>query len=126
MPGNAFTSSLLGSTYDWQYKTVSQPNADNRQLPWPRGKVLGGCSAINGLYLVRPSQIEYDTWASMMESQDGGNGASAWNWENQLAAMKKGETFTPPTSDVQSTANILYSNSSHGESGPMHASYPGL
>lgn len=78
---------------------------------------------MNGLYLVRPSQIEYDTWAGLMSSDEGG---VAWNWENQFAAMKKTETFTPPSQDVQTTAHILYSNSSHGDSGPLHASYPGL
>jgi choline dehydrogenase len=126
VPGNAWTSSLLNTDYDWQYKTAAQPKANNRQLTWPRGKVLGGSSAINGLYLVRPSKLEYDTWASLMDSQDGGAGSNAWNWDSQFAAMKKSETFTPPTSDVQKTANILYSESNHGSNGPLHASYPGL
>ncbi|KAI0306142.1 GMC oxidoreductase [Multifurca ochricompacta] len=50
IPGNAYYQSLLNTPYDWNYATTSQPNAGNRVLPWPRGKVLGGSSAINGLY----------------------------------------------------------------------------
>lgn len=122
VPAHAFSNSLLGTSYDWNFKTVAQPHANNRVLTWARGKVLGGSSALNGMYLVRPSKIEYDTWANLTGSSEG----VAWNWDNQFASMMKSETFTPPTSDVQSTANILYSPSSHGESGPLHASYPGF
>ena len=125
VPGNAFTHSLLHTSYDWGYNTVAQPTANNRQLYWPRGKLLGGSSAVNGLYLVRPSKIEYDTWSDLMLSQDNGTGAKAWSWDKHYPFMKKSETFTPPVSDVQSTAHISYDESNHGNSGPLHASYPG-
>jgi choline dehydrogenase-like flavoprotein len=125
VPGNAFTHSLLQTSYDWNYKTVVQPNANNRQLIWPRGKVLGGSSAVNGLYLVRPSKIEYDTWSNLMSTQDNGAGAQAWNWDNHYPFMKKSETYSPPVSDVQSVVDIQYNTDNHGNSGPLHASYPG-
>ena len=125
VPGNAFTHSLLHTSYDWGYNTVAQPNANNRQLYWPRGKLLGGSSAVNGLYLVRPSQIEYDTWSNLMQSQDNGAGAKAWSWDRHYPFMKKCETFTPPVTDVQSTAHISYDQNNHGSNGPLHASYPG-
>jgi choline dehydrogenase len=51
VPGNAYYSSLLNTDYDWQYKTVPQTHLDQRVLDWPRGRVLGGSSAVNGLYL---------------------------------------------------------------------------
>lgn len=86
IPGNAYYSSLLGTSYDWQYQTVPQANLQNRQIPWARGKVLGGSSAVNGMYLVRPSQIEVDSNAGLNANQ---SGASAWGWESFFLAMKK-------------------------------------
>ena len=92
---------------------------------WPRGKLLGGSSAVNGLYLVRPSKIEYDAWANLMQSQDNGTGAKAWSWDEHYPFMKKSENYTPPVSDVQSTLNVAYNLDNHGQNGPLHASYPG-
>ncbi|KAF8521572.1 alcohol oxidase [Hysterangium stoloniferum] len=122
IPGNAYYSSLLGTSYDWNYQTVPQPNLQNRQLPWARGKVLGGSSAVNGMYLVRPSQLEVDTIAGLNQNQ---TGSTAWTWESLFAAMKKSETFTPPSSDIQQQGGIQYNLASHGTSGPLHYSYPG-
>ena len=125
VPGNAFTHSLLHTPYDWAYNTIPQPKAGNRAIYWPRGKVLGGSSAINGLFLVRPSKVEYDAWSELMQSQDNGAGAKAWSWDKHYPFMKKGETFNPPSSDIQSAANIAFNQDSHGNNGPIHASYPG-
>lgn len=47
-PDDAYFSSLLGGSYDWGYNTVAQPSAGNRAMYWPRGKVLGGSTAVNG------------------------------------------------------------------------------
>lgn len=70
----------------WNYITVPQINVDNRNLTWPRGKVLGGSTAVNGMYLVRPSSIEMDNW---MYLQGAAPGASAWGWDSMFTAMKK-------------------------------------
>lgn len=100
---------------------------------------------MNGLYLVRPSQLEVDANAGLVANQPG---ASAWSWDGLFSAMKKvyvflsichthcrahyyrfchkSETFTPPSSQVQAEGAIEYSLSSHGTSGPLHYSYPGL
>jgi choline dehydrogenase len=48
VPANAYYSSLLGTSYDWQFVTDPQTHAAGRALPWPRGKVLGGSTAVNG------------------------------------------------------------------------------
>ena len=45
---------------------MPQPGAANRAITWPRGKVLGGSSAINGLYAVRPSKLEVDAWGALV------------------------------------------------------------
>ena len=75
---------------------------------------------MNGLYVVRPSQVEVDTWASLVE------GGDQWSWDAMFAAMKASEAFSPPTSTVQNTADIVFNAASHGTAGNLHVSYPGL
>lgn len=120
VPVNAYYSGLPGTSYDWQYTTAKQPNANNRALPWPRGKVLGGSSAMNGMYTVRPSKLEVDTWATLA-----GGATDKWSWDQLFNNMKTSETFTPPSSDIQAEGGIKYSADSRGTSGPVHATYPG-
>lgn len=48
--------------YDWMHMTVPQSNANNRQIAWPRGKVLGGTSAMNFSALVYPAKSDFDNW----------------------------------------------------------------
>ncbi|EJU03853.1 GMC oxidoreductase [Dacryopinax primogenitus] len=123
VPGEAYYSSLLGTTYDWQYMTVPQPNVGNRALSWPRGRLLGGCTAVNGLYMVRPSALEFNVWAQL---QSGAAGADDWAWGSMFAAMKKSENFTAPSAEVQQAGAIEYNVQSHGSSGPLHTSFPGF
>ena len=120
VPGHAFTKSLLGTSYDWNYVSSPQVYVNNRVINQPRGKVLGGCTAVNGLYYVHASKLEYDSWAGLVD------GGSAWNWENARGYTRKAENFVPPVPDVAATANILYNSSSHSSNGPVWASYPGL
>lgn len=96
---------------------------NNRGLPWPRGKVLGGSSAINGMYHVRPAQVEVESWHDLLEGADGDDN---WTWDSFYAAMKKSEIFTPPTDETAAIAGITYDSSLHGTDGMIHTSYPGL
>lgn len=48
--------------YDWLHMTTPQTNANNRQIAWPRGKVLGGTSAMNFSALVYPAKSDFDNW----------------------------------------------------------------
>ena len=73
MPGNAYYSSLLGSSYDWSYKTVPQPNANNRVIGWPRGKVLGGSSCLNYYTWIPGSAATFDDWTEY--------GGDEWSWD---------------------------------------------
>ncbi|KAI0640658.1 GMC oxidoreductase [Trametes meyenii] len=120
VPLNAYFSGLPGTPYDWAYTTVQQPNANNRALPWPRGKVLGGSSAMNGMYQVRPSKLEVDTWAGLVDG-----GKDKWSWDDLFDTMKESESFTAPSSDVQQLGNIQYNANSRGSNGPVHVTYPG-
>jgi choline dehydrogenase-like flavoprotein len=67
----------LGTDYDWQFETVPQPGLAGRKLPWPRGKVLGGTSAINFMTWNRASREDYDAWEQL--------GNPGWNWDHLLS-----------------------------------------
>ncbi|CUA69182.1 Pyranose dehydrogenase 1 [Rhizoctonia solani] len=84
-PASSF--SLLGNPqYDWLFSSVPQVNANNQAIPLPRGKVLGGSSAINSMVFDRGSKVEYDAWAKL--------GNKGWDWEGFLPSMKAAERFT--------------------------------
>ena len=55
--------SLIGSAYDWNYQTEAEPGLDGRVLHWPRGRAVGGSSAINAMAYVRGHQASFDAWA---------------------------------------------------------------
>ncbi|KAE8218863.1 hypothetical protein CF319_g7334 [Tilletia indica] len=116
---NLYDTSLK-TAYDWQWTTTSQSGLNGRTPDWPRGKVLGGSSAVNGLYMVRSSKIESDLWAGYTGAQD------RFSWDTGLLpAMKKSESFSPPTSAVlQSVPSTQFNADSHGTNGPIHATWP--
>ncbi|MEM6617600.1 MAG: GMC family oxidoreductase N-terminal domain-containing protein, partial [Pseudomonadota bacterium] len=68
---------------DWCYKTEPNPELNGRVLDWPRGKVVGGSSSINGLLYVRGQRQDYDSWAQM--------GNSGWSWDEVLPLFKRSE-----------------------------------
>ena len=105
----------LGTVYDWNYTTVAQSNG----VPssgWPRGKVLGGSSALNFLVWDRSSKYEIDAWEQL--------GNPGWNWNNLYAAMKKSEKFTAPSAENAKALGITPVASNYGSSGPIQVSYP--
>lgn len=118
IPSANLYDSSVGTQYDWQWTTTPQPGLSARSATWPRGKVLGGSSAINGLYYVRHSQVEQNTWAALIGDNED------WNWGAMLQAMKKSEVFTPPNTETVRTTGMQWDTASHGTSGPVHVSYP--
>ncbi|WP_417451817.1 GMC family oxidoreductase [Kordiimonas sp.] len=68
---------------NWNYWTEPQKNLNGRKLYWPRGKVLGGSSSINGLLYVRGHARDYDEWAQM--------GCTGWSFDDVLPYFKKAE-----------------------------------
>ncbi len=68
---------------DWCYKTEPDPGLNGRSIEWPRGKVLGGSSSLNGLLYVRGQPQDYDRWAQM--------GNRGWSWEDVLPLFKRSE-----------------------------------
>lgn len=71
--------STLGTKYDWQFETVPQPGLAGRRLPWPRGKVLGGTSAMNFMTWNRPSRDDFDAWERL--------GNVGWGWDGLLSVI---------------------------------------
>lgn len=68
---------------NWSYWTEEQPHLNGRKLYWPRGKVLGGSSAINGMLYVRGHARDYDEWAQL--------GCKGWSFDDVLPYFKKAE-----------------------------------
>ena len=62
---------------DWLYRTEPDPGLNGRSLRYPRGKVLGGCSSINGMIYMRGQARDYDGWADL-------TGDAGWRWEHCL------------------------------------------
>jgi len=60
-------TTLIGSAYDWQYATAPEPGLNDRIVPWPRGKVVGGSSAINAMAYVRGHRLVFDRWADAVD-----------------------------------------------------------
>ncbi|EED18530.1 glucose dehydrogenase, putative [Talaromyces stipitatus ATCC 10500] len=121
-PAYSYYESLWTTPMNWAYYTVPQSHAENRQIEWTRGKGLGGSSAINGLYLTRPGKEEINAWKDLLGDMDG---ADNWSWDSFYAAMKKSETFTPPSNEIATEGNITWDLSTRGIQGPIQATYPG-
>lgn len=71
---------LRGRYANWSFRTEPEPNLDGRVIAWPRGKVIGGSSAINGMVWTRGIPADYDGWAQ--------RGLPEWRWETVLAAFR--------------------------------------
>jgi choline dehydrogenase len=69
---------------DWLYSTEPDPGLNGRSLRYPRGKVLGGCSSINGMIYMRGQARDYAQWAAL-------TGDPAWDWESVLPLFRRHE-----------------------------------
>jgi choline dehydrogenase len=76
---------LWNTPFDWAFMTVPQPGALNREMFWPRGKVLGGSSCLNGTIYIRGAAADYDHWAYL--------GNAGWDYESVLPYFKKSEDY---------------------------------
>ena len=71
---------------DWMFRTEADPGLGGRSLLYPRGKVLGGSSSINGMIYMRGQAGDYDRWAEL-------TGDPGWRWESVLPLFKKSEDY---------------------------------
>ena len=84
---------------DWCYKTQACPGINGRSIPWPRGKVLGGSSSINGLLYVRGQAQDFDDWANL--------GNEGWEWDQVLPYFKRSEDWQGEASDLRGKGGPL-------------------
>ena len=89
------------SAHNWGFWTEAEPHLDDRKLWWPRGKGLGGSSAINGMIYARGHPLDYDEWRQ--------RGLSGWGWDDVLPYFKRLERHHTP-------------GDWHGDEGPLHVS----
>jgi choline dehydrogenase len=69
---------------DWCFNTEAEPGLNGRSLRYPRGKVLGGCSSINGMIYMRGQSRDYEHWAEL-------TGDDTWRWPRVLRAFRHHE-----------------------------------
>ncbi len=96
-----FARLYASGKYDWRFHTEAEPGLDGRSIHWPRGKVVGGSGAVNGLVFLRGSPRDYDRWAQ--------SGARGWSHDDVLPFFKRMETWTGEPS------------AERGTDGPIHA-----
>lgn len=70
---------------DWCFRTDEEAGLNGRSLLYPRGKVLGGCSSINGMLYLRGQAADYDGWRQM--------GLTGWAWDDVLPYFKRSEDY---------------------------------
>ena len=87
---------------DWCLNTEPVPGFNGRRMPYPRGKVLGGTGALNGMTYIRGNPRDYDRW------RDSGN--AGWGWSDVLPYFRRSE------------ANARGADELHGDSGPLAVS----
>ena len=85
---------------NWCYRSVPEDGTANREIPVPRGKLLGGSSAINGLVYVRGQPLDYDTWAQ--------RGNRGWSFDDVEPIFRRMETYAHGDDPVR------------GRDGPLH------
>lgn len=90
--------------FNWRYHTEPVPTLNNRKLYWPRGKLLGGSSAINGMVYCRGNRGDFDHWAAL--------GNTGWGWDSVLPYFKRSEN------------NGRGASAYHGTGGPLAVQDP--
>ncbi|KAK7462794.1 hypothetical protein VKT23_007375 [Stygiomarasmius scandens] len=112
-----FGQSLGNPRWDWSFNTVPQPGLQDRAIFTPRGKILGGSSALNFMVQGRASKPEYDDWAAL--------GNPGWDWAGLLPYFVKAETVSPGDPGIVPGADLAPGTdfSTHGLGGPLKVSY---
>jgi choline dehydrogenase len=98
-----FTKLMNHPQLNWCFATEPEESVNNRSIPIPRGKCLGGSSSINGMLYVRGNHLDYDTWAQF--------GNRGWSYESVLPYFRKAEHFE---GDGDAT---------RGRGGPLNVAY---
>ncbi|PCI05853.1 MAG: choline dehydrogenase [Hyphomicrobiales bacterium] len=84
---------------DWCFETVAEPGLNGRKLAYPRGKVIGGCSSINGMIYMRGQSADYDGWQQM--------GNKGWGWDDVLPYFLKSEDHADRSNELHNQGGEL-------------------
>lgn len=114
----SFALSQWGNpNYDWVFETVPQAHGNNRVVGHPRGKQLGGSSALNLDYWTHGSQQDIDDWSKL--------GNPGWSWKELLPYFLKSETYHAPTAAVAEQVDTAFIEPPlHGDCGSVQNSFP--
>jgi len=97
-----YGKTMWSDAVNWRYSTDPDPNMNGRRIYWPRGKTLGGSSAINGLIYIRGQREDYDHWAAI--------GNAGWGYDDLLPCF------------IRSEGNQRGTFALHGGAGPLKVS----
>ncbi len=92
--------SFYNPNVNWMYRTEPDPGLDGRDGYWPRGKVLGGSSAINAMVFMRGHPTDFDDWAA--------TGMTGWGWKDVLPYFKKLEDNGAGADELRSVGGPLH------------------
>ncbi len=95
-----FFRNIFHPKITWQFTTEPVPGLDGRRVPWPRGKVLGGSSSINGLIYIRGQKQDFDLWRQM--------GCTGWSYDDVLPYFKKAEHQERGVDEYHGTGGPLW------------------
>ncbi|BDC28813.1 Alcohol dehydrogenase [acceptor] [Bordetella parapertussis] len=91
--------SIYDPRFSWQFPVEPQAETGERPIVWPRGRVLGGSSSINGLIYIRGQHADYDDWARA--------GAQGWGYRDVLPYFRKSERYSGGASEYHGGAGEL-------------------
>jgi choline dehydrogenase-like flavoprotein len=103
---------------DWMYKTQAADGLNGRELLYPRGKTLGGCSSINGMIYMRGQARDYEGWAATLADE-------AWRWDRVLEDFKAHEDHYRLDNGDPAAGNERFSDL-HGHGGEWRVEKPRL
>ena len=83
----------------WHYGTEPDPNLNGRKIAWPRGRVLGGSSSINGILYVRGQAADYDHWRQL--------GNTGWSYEDVLPHFRRSEDYEKGADDHRAVGGCM-------------------
>lgn len=106
---------LMNPDYDWCLETEPQQHSNGRKYIWPRGKVLGGSSALNFLVWQRGYKAEYDDIGKL--------GNEGWSWDDYASFSRKSATLDKPSTELQKANLATCDDELHGKDGPVQTSY---
>ncbi len=98
-----YGKTIADPSVNWCYHTEPEASSGNRRMLWPRGKVLGGSSSINGLLYVRGQAQDFDHWRQL--------GNTGWSWDDVLPFFRRSEGAIDPADPAL-----------HGTDGPLTVS----